>query len=361
MCTAILLLTGASPLHALEPSGWLRSQLFATRDSRQQPITSAAGRLRLALDGGDRLRLHLAYDHELLQGGLPADPVAAAALQRPQPTWLDADAPISRRSHLYWHHTLYRGWLAWERGAWRIKLGRQRIAWGSGRIWNPTDRFNPVAPTALEPDWKLGVDALRLEWNGVRDNRALTAVIAPGRAAHGVARKLALRWQQTRGDLDLALTGGAIGRTPIAGIDLTGNLGDGAIRLEWLGEFDHAAGGELILGGDNNWRLPWLAQPLYLAVEYLYHGTPGRPASPDRLTIGSRHQIGASLGYDLTPLWRIDLLAIVDPDHGGSFMAPRLRWSAGDDLELDAIVQLPQGGAFTPLEPLWALRADYFF
>jgi hypothetical protein len=33
--------------------------------------------------------------------------------------------------------------------AFDISIGRQRIAWGSGRIWNPTDLFNPLNPTTF--------------------------------------------------------------------------------------------------------------------------------------------------------------------------------------------------------------------
>ncbi len=45
-----------------------------------------------------------------------------------------------------------------------ITLGRQRISWGSGRIWNPTDLFNPVNPANFAKIEKDGADAAALTY-----------------------------------------------------------------------------------------------------------------------------------------------------------------------------------------------------
>ena len=42
----------------------------------------------------------------------------------------------------------------------RIVFGLQKISMGVGRIWNPTDLFNPTNPLALEPDEVYGVFGL---------------------------------------------------------------------------------------------------------------------------------------------------------------------------------------------------------
>jgi len=365
--TVICVYLCPSAVSAVEFSGRYTNLLFNTRDSLQQNRTTDLNRLRLAMDGDvGPVRFHLAYDHELLWGGLVADPVVAAALARPEPTWIDASAAISQRTHLNWRHTLYRGWLEYEYGPVQLKLGRQRIAWGSGRIWNPTDRFNPVQPTALEPEQKLGVDAGMLVWN-YGGNGSVTAVAAPARPSSRTARKLALRWQDTFGEFDVALMGGRINNENMFGLDITGNLGDAGVRLEWMQARNPRQGdyGQLSTGIDYTWRHAWFPNGLYMAIEYFYNGAAGAVRQmQDRLNGRVRHLIGGMLGYDLTPLWRFDLLLIADPQQGGAFISPSLKWSALENVDIQGFVQLPQGAGgseFATLESLYALRVDWYF
>jgi len=355
------------PAFALEFSGRYTQLLFETRDSLKQDRTTDLNRLRLEMDGDySSLRWHLAYDHELLWGGLVADPVIAASLRRPESTWIDASAAISRRTHLNWRHSLYRGWIEYDAGPVNIKLGRQRIAWGSGRIWNPTDRFNPVQPTALEPEQKLGVDAVRAAWH-YAGNGSLVVIAAPPRQAYRTARKLALRWQDTFGEFDVALMGGRIGDEHMFGLDITGNLGDAGVRLEWMqaGKQQRGGYGQLVTGLDYTWYPAWFSNGLYMAIEYFYNGAAGAlPPVQDRLSSRSPQLLGGMLGYDLAPLWRLDLLMIADMQQRSWFVAPSLKWSLLEDVEVTAITQLPQGiGAseFAGFESLYAVRIDWYF
>jgi hypothetical protein len=40
----------------------------------------------------------------------------------------------------------------------RLRIGRQAITWGNGKIFNPMDLFNPFAPTQIDRDYKIGND-----------------------------------------------------------------------------------------------------------------------------------------------------------------------------------------------------------
>ena len=46
-----------------------------------------------------------------------------------------------------------------------ISVGRQRISWGTGRIWNPTDLFNPINPANFAKIEKDGADAVSAKVN----------------------------------------------------------------------------------------------------------------------------------------------------------------------------------------------------
>jgi len=372
LVVAVALLVGfwGDSASAFEFSGQASSLLFQTRNSSGQEATTDLSRLRLKLDdewGGKYglLRAHLAYDHELLWGGMVADPVVRVGLLRPDATWLDASATIADRSQMNWQHNVYRGWLAYDVGEWSMKAGRQRIAWGSGRIWNPTDRFNPVQPTALEPGQKLGVDAVLLQWN-YSDSASLALIEAPARMAYAVSQKTALRWQDTWGEFDVAVMLARIGPESMLAFDVTGNWADAGVRLEWMQARSGLDGayGQLSTGIDYTWTNSWFSNGLYVAVEYFYNGAAGLLPSLDRLNGISNHLLGGQLAYDLTPLWRAEMLLIADLQRPGWFVAPSLTWSLAENIDIQGFAQLPQGGVgseFDSFEALYALRIDWYF
>jgi len=360
------LLVSSAVAGAHELEGEYTNLLFGTDNSQAQRVYSDLNRLRVHWHGEHGpWSWSVRYDQEFWLGGLLRDPLYRAALATPEPTWLNASATLASGRAYVWRHALYRGWLRFERGAWQGTLGRQRIAWGSGRIWNPTDRFNPIQPTALETEQKLGVDALRVRWR-YSGFGGLDLVLAPGKASYGVSRKWALRWADMYRGQDLAVLVGGMGDEHVAGLDLTGNIGDAGYRLEGMQSWGGARGAHVqcVVGVDGTWRTRVLPNGLYLALEYFYNGDPrGYSLHATDYLQGSSHQLlGALAGYDLTALWRLDLMLLADLERTGLFFAPRLRWSAKENLDLDLLAQWPGGrGAFAVFARTLALQLKWYF
>ncbi|RMH18589.1 MAG: hypothetical protein D6698_06885 [Gammaproteobacteria bacterium] len=325
-------------------SGQVTALTIYSKDSRQHRGTTELGRLRLEF-GHQKgpLSLKLVYDHEWLWGAAVRDPIFPVLSEAPDPTWLELSDTIDQTAALFWRHNLYRGWIRYEQDNIRFTAGRQRLAWGSGRIWNPTDRFNPVQPTALEPDQKTGVDALAMNWF-YSDVGSLAGVLAPGKSRRGLARKTALRWQDTVGEFDLSILGARVGQEDALGLDLTGNLGQATIRFESL--FSDGGGltgySQWIAGVDATWYPVMLPNGLYLAAELFYNDDPTVSSnalsllnqSSDRLQSHTNYQLGFLAGYDLTPLWRLEALTIFDLEHPSWFVAPSLKWSWMENIDL---------------------------
>jgi len=118
-------------------------------------------------------------------------------------------------------------------------------------------------------------------------------------------------------------------------------------------------------GIDYSWSNDWFPNGLYLAIEYFYNGAAGSvQMAQDRLNSRSKHLMGGLLGYDLTTLWRLDLLLIADVQQSGWFVAPSLKWSVVEDVEITVFAQLPQGigtSEFAAFEALYAARLDWYF
>jgi hypothetical protein len=365
----LLLLLVPVSADAAEISGRYTNLFFHTENLLNQKQTGDLNRLRLrAEERLDHFSWELVYDHSWLYGGVVRDAQYQAASSLPYPTYLDLTAYIYRGQSLDWRHSLYRGWLQYERDQLLLTLGRQRVAWGSGRIWNPTDRFNPVDPTAVEKDQKVGVDAFNTAWR-YDGFGSFQVILAPGSSEHNVTRKVAGRWQDTFGEFDVAAMGGLFGSEQVLGIDFAGNIGDGGGRLEVVRSTSGPDGAytQLMAGYDYTLFHAWFPGGLYLGVEYFYNGASSQHhslTSQDRLQSLSRSLWGGMLGYDLTALLRFDFLLLADMTRHSFFYAPRVIWSVTDSVDLAAIVQLPtdgQSGEFASQRPLYAMQLDWYF
>ncbi|MDX8401362.1 MAG: hypothetical protein R8K47_01890, partial [Mariprofundaceae bacterium] len=212
-------------------------------------------------------------------------------------------------------------------------------------------------------DWKVGADALSVEWR-LGAQGSIRLVHAPGDLRRGLREKSVLRWRDTFGETDLAVMAGRIGSERVAGLDLTGNLGDAAARLEWLQSSRGPTGdwGQVAVGLDGTLTPESLPNGLHLAAEYFHNGAAARrPLFPDRLTSLARHLLAFAAGYDITPLWRLEFATILDPAHGGWFAQPALRWSASEAWDVQLLVQRaggPPGSDFGGGGTILLLRLD---
>lgn len=381
-------------------------------------VVQSTTRLRLRLDGrvGRELSAAVAYDHEWRVGDL--DTLGDVLAGPPRETFLGAEDDIQGwgfspdDAHRRWSHRLYRAWVRWEPGPLVMTVGRQRIPWGVGRLWNPIDRFNPIGPLAIEPDESPGVDAVDLRWQ-LSGFRYLQVVYAPGTRSEDA--RVALRGQGTFGGVDLSAMAGIFEQARALGVDATGNLGGAAWRVEavWTdperdvwpldaaAPFEPDPYAQVVAGLDGNLDV---GTGIYWLVEHLYNGaalgfgegeagtllpffeqdddpaaalvpTPGapgpfvRPASDavfqgSGVVTSSEHTTGFQVGYDLSLAWRADLLLLWDWDGSSAAFFPTVQytgWNAGN-LTLGA--QLFAGGErsqFGEQEALFYVLFEVFF
>ena len=105
------------------------------------------------------------------------------------------------------------------------------------------------------------------------------------------------------------------------------------------------------------------------ALRGIFPGPYVQPISSDRfggsrVITFARHQTGAMLGYDLTPTLRGDLLVIYDWNGQSAAIAPQLRYTPRDDLEVTLGLQFFTGrraSQYGQAEDLAFLTVDYFF
>jgi hypothetical protein len=354
------------------------------------PSLLAQTRARIDLQARYQKRwsAQLTYDHELFLGTGRKALAFALADERGRETWIDLDRTLADTSDVTWQHLLYRGWVRYEGDDVELTAGRQRIALGRARLWNPTDLFNPIPPLAIEGDQRIGVDSV-VGRARVLDDLWLVAIVAP--QDRDDLYRSALRLELSRRSIDAALMFARIETDSVVGVDFATNVGDAALRGEGTWTF-HASGGhttQLVASLDHTFAL---GTGVYALVEHFYNGntferdalrralealppltreqglsllTQSGVLPASELVTSSHNQTGFQLGYDLTPLVRADLLWIHDWEGPSEALFPVLSWSARQDLELSLGAQFFVGeagkGNYGGLDPLFFVRCDLYF
>lgn len=360
------LLVFICPVEGEEITASYKNLFFEGKSLSGHPFLADLNRLRIEIHGGNAASWHLAYDQQLIGGGIVHTPEFQQAAAAPEPTYLDLEQVLQKGERHWWQHRIHRAWLQFVRDKWELKLGRQRIAWGSGRVWNPSDRFNPIKPTALEPEEKLGVDAI-LATRSLSQFGTATLVVAPANRRRAVSGKYALRIRDTVGETDYAFALAKIGQERLIAADVTGNWRGGAYRIEavYARPSQAKAYVQLSTGYDYTLSNRYFPRGLYLLAEYFYNQAAGSLSkASDRLDTLSPHLLALALGYDLTPLVRFDALALMDVAKWGVYWSPKITWSVQENLDLTFFAQFPngkEGSEFGWMHTLIAAQVNKYF
>ncbi len=295
------------------------------------------------------------------------------------PVLVDARWDMERSDHLRADLFLDRLNVEGYAGAWSVVLGRQRIAWGSGSFWNPTDVFNPYGPLALDPEDRPGVDALRVDWQFAAVGALTLAHAVAPRPGYtgGYADRSAtvVRAGTGIGSWDLVAMVAFDRRERSLGLDLTGYLGGAGVHLEAARihhpvRYTYLSGESLVETGTIDHWLDWseaVAGTAYgfgdgtsLQVEW-FHNT-GGAVDPDaydlsavaagRLLAVGRDYAVAALSRPLSPLLTGSLAVLLNAGDGSAALVPGLDWSLAQNARLAVGVQTFTGGDRSEFGPL---------
>jgi hypothetical protein len=370
-------------------------------------VWTSLTRARVTIDAraGPRWSASLSYDHEWRAGTL--DTFEGVFSADPD-TLLELDDEIElfglepHGDHFRWRHRLYRGWVRYEGAHVHVTVGRQRLAWGTGRLWNPIDRLSAIGPLAIEDDEFSGIDAVELRWMWSGFDY-LQLVVAPGDDAED--SRYALRAHGVLHGQDVSFVAGSFEQAFAVGADFAGNLGDAAWRFEavwtdpsrdvWL--LEEPAPREL----DEFWQVVFsidttldVGPGLYVLAEHLFDGNAlgfghgragpllplfgasGPLASPlpaphgrerfagSRVISLAKHTTGLQLGVDATSALRADLLVLYDWNGCSAAIAPIVSYAGWNSLELRVGAQLfagPRRSQFGSQQAIGYAVLEWFF
>ena len=325
-------------------------------------------RLRLELKGAlaESISFEVQYENELLLGSYLD--TAQFQLQKNQPSnqYWKAEANYADAENYYGVHRLYRGFITVSAAKTDLRFGRQRIAWGTGRFWSPTDVLNPISPTQLERDERPGTDALLLEQKFGPLSR-LSAVYALQHEPRDSST--ALRWHGNYAGTDYSIVGGEFSHDRMAGMDVASQIGSAGVRGEVthtrpetgasyvraVAGLDYAFPNTLILSAELYYNGAGAADPQDYDFASLFAG---------RIQNVGRRYLGAYAGYELTPLIKWNNYLVVNLADRSSYFSPSLTVSLKTNLDLTFGVQLLRGSAgseYGRFNDAYYAQAQWFF
>lgn len=212
-----------------------------------------------------------------------------------------------------------------------LKFGRQAVDFGIGRLWQPLNVFGAFAPSALDVDYKSGIDAAKLTWfsgvaleinlvHVVGANSASDATAFMGRSTLGAQGQ----WLWLVASLPRAMVYGAGFESEWGGWGWRVATSYGAATAQADGQ--QGRRGFWVAGADRQ-----LGESATLTLEWYRHGAGASTvtgftqlgqlenAGDTRASLGwvdttrqirARDQLGALMTYQVSPLLQIQGLAL---------------------------------------------------
>ena len=237
---------------------------------------------------------------------------------------------------------LYRAYMGYEDAKNRVVAGLQNISMGVGRIWTPTNIFNPRNSYAIEPDEIYGVSALSY-LRHLSDTSHITIVASQNKEKKF---KYAGQYKGYLSFADIGLNAVNSDKTKMIGYEIEGNLAEtgvelrseaGYIRSSLEDEFNQEYEVEFfqgIIGAEYGFKngVTLVFETLYSSKDFTYEEVVLNLRS-DILSnlVNSNFYSGVTLSYSLNLFLDASLLYIESfGDKNSRFISPSLSYTLND-------------------------------
>jgi hypothetical protein len=267
---------------------------------------------------------------------------------------IDLDILIWDEKKTIGYAEIDRLWLDYVKDNWQLTVGRQRIAWGTSWVWNPTDLFNPKEVLDFDYEEMPGADAVRIQYYTGPITKVELAV-SPGKDKADLTAAGLISFNQW--DYDFNLIAGYKKERWVLGGGWVGDIMDAGFRGEilvsqapkqkynspyyQLNNIEPLSSDNsyvsLVISGD--YTFP---NSFYIHTELLFNsnGTDQYASvyrqeaiQLDMLT-PARWSFFHEFAYQFTPLFRAGLFGILNPDDKSFVIVPSATYSLITNLDL---------------------------
>lgn len=261
----------------------------------------------------------------------------------------------------------------------QISLGRQRIAWGTSWVWNITDLFNPLSILDFDYEERPASDALRIQFFPTITSKIDFATKFSKEKKDFTS---AFQFYYNQWEYDFYFLIGYHRYRPVTGFSWSGDIRNAGFRGEIListppekmkfnssNSFSNEKRVQLsvVLSLDYTFE-----NSLYIHSELMFNNI-GKDENiglfiKDALEIGmlsaSKVNLFYQVGYNLSPLSRIDVVALHNPIDNSLAVLPIFNYSVIENLDLSLILLFFQGDRFDEYSPsgkIFFVRCKFSF
>ncbi|MDW6004326.1 hypothetical protein [Vibrio mangrovi] len=242
-----------------------------------------------------------------------------------------------------------------------VRVGRQTLTWGTGKMFQVMDLVAPFAPDTVDTEYKPGADMTYMQWL-YEDGSDLQFALAPRRAASNhhlqwTASTAALYYRQTFGELNTSWLLAHDYESQMFGLGLSGALGgaswntevvstrndDGDIKVSALANIDYAL---MLLEHNATVFSEYYHNGYGTHTEATYDTLPGdllRRLDRGQVFNLNRNYLASGMTFEWTPLLNLSSSLIVNLDDLSAFGTAEINWSLSDNSTLLSGFQFPVG------------------
>ncbi|BDQ03360.1 hypothetical protein [Ignavibacterium sp.] len=251
----------------------------------------------------------------------------------------------------------------------QVTVGRQRIAWGTSWVWNPTDLFNPLSILDFDYEELPGNDALRVQYYTGAVSK-IEFALAPNRKKNKPTSAALISYNAF--DYDFNFIAGIKNNRWITGFSWVGDILGAGFRgevtlqekPERLSEYELLYSQfelqpisysnnnifSFVLSGD--YTFP---NSFYIHTEILFNnigvkkfsGIFIKEASETGMLSPARLSVFQEFSYNISPLVRASIFGIFNPNDKSKVIVPSISYSIITNLDLYLIALIFKGDQFT--------------
>ena len=330
-----------------------------------QTYFDAFGNLRLMWEpvyGDFDLSVHYQLSGQVGESVDVANQAAALSPAPPPPTLFDLEHTLVSSDDMRLTHRIDRLAIGYSAPDYVIRVGRQALTWGAGMVFHPLDLVDPFAPTAVDTEFKPGLDMIYGQYL-FEDGSNLEAIAVPRAPVFNDWPRwddstFAMRFNTWAENIGITATLARDRGDIVAGLGVGGPIGDATWNAELMPTF--LANGDVRVSALANISTGFMigARNATAFVEYFHNGFgvggSGTPLDQlpgdltDRMTRGqlfttSRDYVAAGVTVEATPLLTLSPTAIVNLNDLSVNLTAQANWSVGDNTNIIFGANVPLG------------------
>lgn len=259
---------------------------------------------------------------------------------------------------------LDRAWVEYQKNAWSVRGGRQRINWGLTTLWNANDIFNTYNFLDFDYEERPGRDGLKIGYALHGMSNIQVAAVAGDRPERWVG---AIRYFTNYRQYDWQFLAGVFEQRGTIGMGWSGSVGKTGLKGEM--QYFFARQMNLSIEADYVFQNGW-----YLNGAFLYNSTGISKAlsnwsissfqlSPRNL-MPTQWNVAATVSKEFSPIFSATFSCLYAPGTNLLIVLPGLRYNMATNIDVDLVWQsflAEESGTFQSVIHRAFIRAKWSF